>query len=52
MNKVFFLKKKEGWFVNKVELLAPAGSLEKAKIALLYGADAASKTGAACLCIF
>ena len=40
MNKVFFLKKKEGWFVNKVELLAPAGSLEKAKIALLYGADA------------
>ncbi len=27
-------------FVNKVELLAPAGSLEKAKIALLYGADA------------
>ena len=26
--------------MNKVELLAPAGSLEKAKIALLYGADA------------
>lgn len=26
--------------LNKVELLAPAGSLEKAKIALLYGADA------------
>ncbi len=40
MNKVFFLKKKEGLCVNKVELLAPAGSLEKAKIALLYGADA------------
>lgn len=40
MNKVNSLKKKEGWFLNKVELLAPAGSLEKAKIALLYGADA------------
>ncbi|MBQ8292427.1 MAG: U32 family peptidase [Bacilli bacterium] len=26
--------------MNKVELLAPAGSLEKAKIALTYGADA------------
>ncbi len=26
--------------MNKIELLAPAGSLEKAKIALLYGADA------------
>ena len=26
--------------MNRVELLAPAGSLEKAKIALLYGADA------------
>ena len=26
--------------MNKVELLAPAGNLEKAKIALLYGADA------------
>ena len=26
--------------MKKVELLAPAGSLEKAKIAFLYGADA------------
>ncbi|MBE5820974.1 MAG: U32 family peptidase [Clostridiales bacterium] len=26
--------------MNKIELLAPAGSLEKAKIAFLYGADA------------
>lgn len=26
--------------MNKVELLAPAGNLEKAKIALMYGADA------------
>ena len=26
--------------MRKVELLAPAGNLEKAKIALLYGADA------------
>lgn len=26
--------------MNKIELLAPAGDLEKAKIALLYGADA------------
>ena len=26
--------------MNKIELLAPAGNLEKAKIALLYGADA------------
>ena len=26
--------------MKKVELLAPAGNLEKAKIALLYGADA------------
>ncbi len=26
--------------MNKVELLAPAGNIEKAKIALLYGADA------------
>ena len=26
--------------MNKVELLAPAGNLEKAKIALIYGADA------------
>ena len=25
---------------NKIELLAPAGSFEKAKIAFLYGADA------------
>ena len=25
---------------NKVELLAPAGDLEKLKIAVLYGADA------------
>ena len=25
---------------SKVELLAPAGSLEKAKIAFMYGADA------------
>lgn len=40
MNKAFFLRKKEVMVVNKVELLAPAGSLEKAKIALLYGADA------------
>lgn len=27
-------------FINKIELLAPAGNLEKAKIALMYGADA------------
>ena len=26
--------------MNKIELLAPAGSLEKAKVAFLYGADA------------
>ena len=26
--------------MNKIELLAPAGNLEKAKIALMYGADA------------
>lgn len=26
--------------MNKIELLAPAGNLEKAKIAILYGADA------------
>lgn len=26
--------------MNKIELLAPAGNLEKAKVALLYGADA------------
>ena len=26
--------------MNKIELLAPAGSFEKAKIAFLYGADA------------
>ena len=26
--------------MNKVELLAPAGSFEKAKVAFLYGADA------------
>ena len=26
--------------MNKIELLAPAGDLEKAQIALLYGADA------------
>ena len=26
--------------MNKVELLAPAGNLERLKIALLYGADA------------
>ena len=26
--------------MNKVELLAPAGSIDKLKIALLYGADA------------
>ena len=26
--------------MKKVELLAPAGSLDKAKIALMYGADA------------
>ncbi len=26
--------------MNKVELLAPAGSLDKAKIAFMYGADA------------
>ncbi len=26
--------------MNKPELLAPAGSLEKAKIAFMYGADA------------
>ena len=25
---------------NKIELLAPAGSLEKLKIAVMYGADA------------
>ena len=32
--------KKRGKKVKKVELLAPAGSYEKAKIAFLYGADA------------
>ena len=26
--------------MDKIELLAPAGNLEKAKIALIYGADA------------
>ena len=26
--------------MNKIELLAPAGDLEKLKIALIYGADA------------
>ena len=26
--------------MNKIELLAPAGSLDRLKIALLYGADA------------
>ena len=26
--------------MSKIELLAPAGNLEKAKIAILYGADA------------
>ena len=26
--------------MQKIELLAPAGNLEKAKIAILYGADA------------
>ena len=26
--------------MNKIELLAPAGSLEKLKVAFLYGADA------------
>ena len=26
--------------MNKIELLAPAGNLEKAKTAILYGADA------------
>ena len=26
--------------MNKIELLAPAGSFEKAKIAFMYGADA------------
>ena len=26
--------------MKKIELLAPAGNLEKAKIAILYGADA------------
>ena len=26
--------------MNKIELLAPAGNLEKAKLALIYGADA------------
>ena len=26
--------------LNKIELLAPAGNLEKLKIAYLYGADA------------
>ena len=28
---------------KKLELLAPAGDLEKLKIAVLYGADAAAK---------
>ena len=36
--KKAFLKKEEP--MNKVELLAPAGNLEKAKISLMYGADA------------
>ena len=26
--------------MNKIELLAPAGSFEKAKVAFMYGADA------------
>jgi len=33
-------KREENKNMNKVELLAPAGSFEKAKIAFLYGADA------------
>ena len=28
------------WFMKKVELLSPAGDLERLKIACLYGADA------------
>jgi len=32
--------KSEEEFMNKIELLAPAGSIEKAKIAFMYGADA------------
>ena len=31
--------------MNKIELLAPAGNLEKAKIAILYGADAVYSGG-------
>ena len=31
---------KEGQRVNRVELLAPAGNLEKLKMAVIYGADA------------
>ncbi len=31
----------EGIYMKKMELLAPAGNMEKMKMALLYGADAA-----------
>ena len=34
------LEKKRVEEMKKIELLAPAGSFEKAKIAFLYGADA------------
>ena len=30
----------KGFNMNKIELLAPAGDLEKLKMAILYGADA------------
>ena len=31
--------------MNKIELLAPAGTMEKMKMALLYGADAVYLAG-------
>ena len=38
----FFIKKVilKWWIMNKIELLSPAGSIEKAKWAFMYGADA------------
>ncbi len=37
---VLIFGKRYGGFMKKVELLAPAGNLEKLKMAILYGADA------------
>ena len=34
--------------MKKIELLAPAGDLEKLKIAVLYGADAVYLGGTTC----